>query len=264
MKSPIRSMLVTLSLLALCCLPATLITSCATTSDSGEDKPLSAEDVINNYVEATGGRDAYEKITSLVTKGVLEMPAIGLSMTATISAQAPNLLLTVMTSDAIGTAANGTNGEIYWENTMMTGARILEGEEKASSVRDATFNLWLRWREIYKQATITGIEAVSEQQCHVVEMIPKEGQPATLYFAKDSGLLVRMKMAVTTEMGRITIDSTLSDYREVDGVKFAFHTRQIMMDIQEMIMKIESVETNVTIPDGTFDLPAEIQALLDN
>ena len=85
----------------------------------------------------------------------------------------------------------------------------------------------------------------------------------TLYFEKESGLLV--KQEVSQQGG--SVETMIGDYKEVDGIKIAHRTAQKtkIEGVQfavEIVTTIDSVEHNVDIPASRFALPDDIKALL--
>ena len=116
------------------------------------------------------------------------------------------------------------------------------------------------WREFYTSAKTLGSEDVNGKPAWKVEMMPKEGKPETMYFDKESGLLVRSSEVVAMAMGDIPVESELSDYRTVEGIKTPFTMTQKAMG-QVMVMHFEKVSFNSEIPGDRFDLPATVKAL---
>jgi hypothetical protein len=168
----------------------------------------------------------------------------------------------------IGKVEEGFDGKVAWESNSIQGARIKEGEERALVARASRLSILDIWREFYTSAKTVGSEDVNGKPAWKVEMTPKEGKPETLYFDKESGLMVRstqtvtMAMAVTMAMGEIPVESEVSDYRVVDGIKTAFTMTQKAMG-QVMVMHFDKVTYNAEIPPDRFDLPAAVQALAD-
>ena len=64
-------------------------------------------------------------------------------------------------------------------------------------------------------------------------------------------------------MGMVPIVVYVGDYRAVDGVMLPHRVRQVIAGMQEMLFLTESVEHNVEIPRERFQLPADIQALIE-
>ena len=77
--------------------------------------------------------------------------------------------------------------------------------------------------------------------------------------AAASGLLVGSISHQHMQMGEVTADIVMSDYKEFDGLKLP--TRMTMtMGPQQVVTTIKSV-THEPIADSVFALPPEIRAL---
>jgi hypothetical protein len=229
-----------------------------------EDLP-SAEKIIDKFIEVTGGTEVWEKNTVMKATGTFSMPAMGISATIEVYKQAPNKVHTAIISDAFGNMEEGFDGTVAWEKSMMTGSKIKTGSELAMSRRMAQFNPWAVWKDYYQSATTLGQEKVDEVDCYKVEMVPNEGEgePELNFFAVDTGLLIKTSSVLVNDMGRITIDAYLLDYRETEGVVSPYKVRQVLMGMQEMVMTFDEQTFNAEIPEGTFDLPDDVKALLE-
>jgi len=224
---------------------------------------IKPEAILDKYIEATGGRAAYEKVNSEIATGKLEITAYGLSGDFTVYQAAPDRAYTLINfPDPVGKAEEGSNGEIAWAINGQMGARIKEGDERASSLRRDALNGELRWRDFYKSAELAGSEDVGGKPCHKVVMTPKDGPAETRYYDKSSGLLVRVVAPITTPQGSATLDMTLSDYKSDDGI-MSPHTISQNVSGTDIVLKIETVKHNPDIPANRFDLPPEIKALVD-
>lgn len=221
--------------------------------------------LIEKFIDATGGHEAWEGHTTVMASGSFSMPAMGITATVQSWRQAPDKSYTVITSDALGNMEEGFDGTVAWEKSMIAGAKVKDGTELAMSRRLSQFSPWLVWKEYYQSATTLKVEKVGDVDCYVVQMVPNpgEGEPEQYYFAVDSGLLLKTSAVLINETGRITIDSFLSDYRDADGVLAPYTARQVLMGMQEMVMTFDKQEFDVEVPPGTFDLPADITSLLE-
>jgi len=221
-----------------------------------------AEQIIEQAIAACGGRDALEKIHSRVTNGVFEIPSVGIKAAISVYSAEPNKLYSITESDALGRIASGTDGEVYWESSAMTGPRVKEGEEKASAARESTFHNDLEWRSLYKQAETVELVTTGDRECYKVAMTPIEGKVEYFYYDVQDHFLRKIESTLVSPMGEISIEAFVDDYRLQDGVQVPFRSRQVLMGMQEMILTIESMTHNVDIPDSVFALPGEIQALV--
>jgi hypothetical protein len=77
---------------------------------------------------------------------------------------------------------------------------------------------------------------------------------ATLYFDKQSGLLVRLVRYSRSPIGRVPTQVDYSDYRDVGGIKFPFQYTFSWLDGKDAF-KLSDVKTNVTIDAAKFEKP---------
>jgi len=91
-------------------------------------------------------------------------------------------------------------------------------------------------------------------------MIAKEGKPETFFFDRDSGLLVRISGVHTTPLGDVSAESTMSDFRPINGILTPFALTEKAMS-QTIVMRFTSISYNAALPKDRFDLPAPVKAL---
>ncbi len=228
----------------------------------GEDLP-EAGAILDRAVEAMGGTDAMKAVETRYTSGKFSLPAMGIEASLQSWAKRPNLTYTEISSPALGQMLSGSDGEHIWENSAMTGPNLKEGEERAVSARQNDMDGLVNWRKHYSEVETLGREEVDGTLCYKVALTPHDGHVETHYYNVETGLLVKMEMTMKSEMGEIPIESFLSDYREIEGLMIPFKTRQVIMQMQEMVSVVDSVAINVEIPPDRFALPAEIQALVE-
>ncbi len=82
-----------------------------------------------------------------------------------------------------------------------------------------------------------------------------------LFFDKESGLLVRTEGVMESAMGAVPYVSSLSDYRRTGDVLLAWRIEVEIMG-QQRVITTTGVEQNVEMPEGIFDIPDDIEALL--
>ena len=219
------------------------------------------ETILDRYVQATGGKAAYAKHKTQSSKVSMEFAAQGLKGTGTQFADANNNRVSV-TLDNIGTMEMGVVDGVAWESNPMTGARLLEGAEKAERLRDDKFNGPVHWREFWKTAETQGVEAVKGEECYKVVLTPViEGKTVTSWYSKKTGLLVKESRSVKTQMGEIPVEFYPSDYKDFDGVKVPTRITQQVMG-SEIRMITDDIAFNVPLPKEKFEPPAEIRKLM--
>jgi hypothetical protein len=221
----------------------------------------SGEAVLEKYIAVTGGKAAYEKTRTQVTNATMEFVGKGVKANVTMYHAEPNKAYMVTEIAGIGKMEEGSDGAVVWERSAIKGPRVKQGEERAVALRGADIRHDLRWRDYFSKVEVTGLEPVDGKVCYRVALTPKQGQPETRYYDKDTNLLVRTSMIMKTEMGDIPAEANVSDYRKVDGMLVPFLLKQKVLG-QEFTVTIQSVQNNVEIPAERFALPEDVKALL--
>ncbi|MBM3790375.1 MAG: outer membrane lipoprotein-sorting protein [Acidobacteria bacterium] len=232
----------------------------AATAAAAEELPR-AETVLDRFVEATGGRAAYEAVFSERVRGTVEVVGLGLVGTIAVYTAAPAQSYSKIEMTGAGVVEEGTSGDVAWERSTVQGPRIKTGDERAAALREGAFNAHLRWRELYAKAEVTGTESVGERSCYKVVLTPAQGKPMTHFYDRETGLLLKVAMVQLNPMGEIPAEALLEDYREVRGIRMPHSIRQRALS-QEYVIRVQSIEFNAALPEGIFDLPDDVRALL--
>jgi|SRR5579863_1045672 hypothetical protein len=213
-----------------------------------------ADQVLDHYVQAIGGRAAWLKLNSRVSKGTIEIPAMNnLSGTVEIHEKAPNFMLAVIN---LGGAAfeQGFDGNVGWSNNPQNGLRELSGGELDDARREANFYHALDLRKNYTKITVTGIERVDEHDTYALEATRAQGAPDRMYFDMQTGVLVRSVNQRYTPDGVTEFTADVDDYTEVDGVKLPFTVRQTGASAT-FIIHFTEVHHNLQLTDAQFAKP---------
>jgi hypothetical protein len=216
----------------------------------------SADQVLKHYYEAIGGRVAWEKLHSRVSKGTIEIPAMNnLSGTVEVHMKAPDSILLVIN---VGGAVirQGFDGTTAWSDDPRNGLRVLSGDELEDIRREANFYHALDLQKIYSKMAVTGTEKVRDHDAYVVEATPATGgDPDKLYFDTQSGLEVRSVTRRHTPDGSAEFAANIEDYKDLDGIKLPFTVEQSSAQ-NAFTIKFTEIEHNVNLADGQFAKPA--------
>lgn len=233
-------------------------------AQGGQQKPATdpkpaalptADQILDKYVQAIGGKAAVEKQTSRVSKGSFEIPAVGATGTAEIFEKAPNKNAAIINIPGFGVVQEGFDGKTAWAQDPQSGLREKAGPELASAKLDGEFYKSVRIKQLYPKLVVKGKDKVGDKDAFVVEATPVESSPETWYFDVQSGLLIRQDSERESPQGKQAVQSFLEDYKDVDGVKLPFTIRQVTPQFT-ITIKIEDVKTNVPIDDAKFKKPA--------
>jgi hypothetical protein len=213
------------------------------------------EQVLDRYAQAIGGRAAWMKLNSRVSKGTIEIPAMdNLTGTLEIHEKAPNLMLAVIKLGG-GAFEQGFDGSTAWSENPRDGLRVLTGGELDDARREADFYHPLDLRKIYSKLTVTGIERVNEHDTYVLVAERENGAPDKMYFDVQSGLLVRSVNQRYTPDGLTEFQADVEDYTALDGVKLPFTVRQAGGG-SAFVIHFTDVQHNVQLADAQFAKPA--------
>lgn len=213
------------------------------------------DQILDKYVAALGGKAAIEKFTSTASKGTFEIAAFGASGTAEIWEKAPNKSALRLDIPGFGIVEEGFNGTVAWSKDPQSGLREKTGMELASTRLDAEFYKPIKLKTLYPKIAVKGKEKVGEKDAYVLEATPAEGSVETWYFDVASGLLVRTDAERESPQGKVSVQSFLEDYRDVEGVKLAFVLRNVTPAFT-IVIKIDEVKRNVAVDDTKFNKPS--------
>lgn len=221
-----------------------------------------AETLFDKYVEATGGKAAYEKRRTESGKGIVKMAAAGVTGTVEIFSAAPNSQVIVMDVQGVGKIEQGTDGVNAWELSAVMGPRVKDGAEKAEALREAIFNMPINWQKVYAKVETAAEETVEGIACYRVTATPRgPGKPESYWFDKKTGYTVKIKRTAMTSMGEIPAEIVLRDFKPAGGILQPMTMVQ-RAGGQEVIIQLQTVTPNAVIPKTRFEPPAEIRQLM--
>ena len=210
----------------------------------------SVKEILDRYVQALGGADALQKITSRSAKGS-RIGADGVLVPEEVHQKAPDKLL-IVTSYPNVAFSNGFNGTVAWGHSSREGAAPLPDEIVAQIKREAVFYKELKTPELYSNLTVLGKASVGDAEAYVVQAKPVDGPVEKLFFDVKTGLLVRRYTESDTALGKLTLQTDYQDYRAVDGIKQPFLIHWSMPG-RIWGRKIAEIKQNVALDDAKFN-----------
>jgi hypothetical protein len=212
----------------------------------------SADDLIAKYVQALGGKDAIDKISSRVITG--KMTTMGRSFPIDIFAKAPDKRISIAHMDAgeIITAYNGPMGG--WLGNPGRPARPMSAAENEGARLDADLHFATDLKNTFAKFTVRPAEKVGDRDAWLVLGMREDLPPVRLYFDKESGLLIRLVRYVQTPLGRNPVQIDFADYRDAAGVKVAYRWT-IARPSGRFTIQADKVQENVPVDDAKFAMP---------
>lgn len=223
--------------------------------------PLPSE-LFAKHIEAIGGEQSIRAHTTRTVSGKLIINAYGIDGDLHMIGEAPNKMATTVDLGSFGESRSGYNGTIGWSMDPMSGSIVLQGKALQDLIERADLyadNLNLGKGSI-KQETIE-IVTFDDGEQYKVLLKNADGEESYLYFSKETGLLSGMDRMAIGAMGRVPTQIRLSDYVVTDGLKSARRITSSQSGV-ETIIEINSISYD-DLSENAFDLPAEIQALIN-
>lgn len=229
-----------------------------------DEKLPTGKEVFAKFIDATGGRAAYEKLTSRTCEGTIEVKPLGVNGTVSLKQGVSKLLMKVDFADR-GAVTQGNDGTYGWTTNNVEGARVLTGKEFDEILAQSQFAPELNPDTIYKSVECTAVETIDGAPCYRVETVTKNGAKRTNFYSKADGLLVKVAITMQTQRGEVQTTTRVSDYRDVDGVKVPFVATMTFSSSEalQQVMTFKTVTHNTTLAADTFTAPKEVQALID-
>ncbi|HEU4390489.1 MAG TPA: hypothetical protein VFV34_21980 [Blastocatellia bacterium] len=213
----------------------------------------SLDKVLDDYVKAMGGKAAIQKITSRSSKGTLEAPAAGLTGKFEQYTKLPNKMsLTVDLSVAVYKA--GFLGTTGWILDPGSGLRDMTANEVAEGAVDNDFYRSIRLKELYSKLEVKDKVKVGDRDAYLVEATFAGREPDKLYFDAATGLLIRAVAKRETGQGAEEVETSIEDYRDVDGIKVPFTIRRTTPNFS-FTVKLTEITQNAPIDDAKFAKP---------
>ena len=209
-------------LLAVLLASASLMAAHVPAAKQGSEARPTAQQIFDRYAQAIGGRAAWEKLTSRVSRGTIQVEGLDGTGTLLVYERAPNLQKATLTLPNGAVLSDGFDGRIPWEQdaggtvTEVTGARGADAREEANFYSEVELG------KIFPHARSAGQQTVDGRLADVVEGSIPGGTMRRLFFEADTGLRFRTEVFENALSPSPTTVLHYDDYREIDGIKFPF------------------------------------------
>lgn len=201
---------------------------------------LTAENVINTYFKAIGGKDAVKKIESVHLTAAAELQGQKLNLeTKTTTSGKSSTIVSIGGNVIRKQVFNGENGYLEAQ-----GRKMPLDEEQKLTVKGESHPFP---EMIAENATLTGIEKINDNDAYVVQL----GENKTSYYSVDSGLKLRTVQVVKQGPQTMNIPIDYSDYTEVNGVKIPYTITQ-SMGVMTLNFEVSDIAINKDMSDADF------------
>lgn len=204
---------------------------------------ITANDVINKYLDALGGKEKLEGVQSYALMAEAEMQ--GTKLNLELKKTAKNQFMQdvkVMGNSMSRRVLDGDMGYM-----VMQGQRkdLREEELKKAKEESAPFP---ELNYLNNNVVLEGIETIEGKKAYKLRISDEK----SIFYDMESGL--KLQEVNTTEMQGQKMQQTLiyDDYKEVSGIKFPFKLTQ-SMGPQSMEFFVQEIKVNEGVSDADFE-----------
>jgi len=213
---------------------------------------VTAESVVNNYIEAVGGKEAIEGIKTVKMVYGAEMG--GQKMEMKVVSQSPDKYLQEMSmgGGAMIVQKQVVNGD-KGKQSGMQGAKDLSEEEVKDLLEEMNPIPEINFLGEDYELELKGIDKKNDQDVYVLKIMKSNGDEQTNYYSTETGLLVSSVKMVDTPQGKMPDETGFGDYKDVNGVKIP-HNIIVSAGPRKLTFVLTEAEVNGKLDKGLFSL----------
>lgn len=209
---------------------------------------LTAEQVIDKYIAAIGGKEAVSKIEDVSMTMSTEVQ--GRALQIMNRKKAPNrfsMVISMMGNEVMKQTSDGTKVAVGG----MQGNSTLEGKEAKAAILTGSLFPELHYAENGVKSTLTGTEKVNGKDAYKVVNTTSDGITWSDFYDVATGLKAQTVITQKTPAGDQTATVGYSDYKETNGVKFPRTLSQNLGPVQ-MALTVDQLDVNKGLKDADF------------
>lgn len=220
---------------------------------------MTVDAVIGKYTDARGGLDKILAIQSTHTQGTVTM-GDGLVVQIQGWRNRPDLLRIEFTANG-ETGKEGWDGKCAWEAYPWRTDKpvYVTGKQEAGLKRGSEFDRSvINYRAKKHQVSYEGLAQFDKRETHQLKiLLSYDNNVIDYHFDIETGLLIGSESVRPIHAGEVHRTSiSYSDYRDVDGVLFAFcWTEKADSAGHHEIFQWEQYQANIDLPDTFFQKP---------
>lgn len=215
---------------------------------------LTVDQVLEKYYKANGF-DKMQKVNTIIMSGFITRQDY---MPMKIIKMRPDKYKMEFDIQDV-TAYQSYDGKTAWTTMPWTGnpkPQIMQ-EDAAKDIKvKADFDgVLFNWKEKEHKAELIGKDTINKQDVFKIKLTRKDGG-IEYYFIDSKDFLLLKKISSRMSRGKeIEVISFYTDYRDVEGIKFAFANENVMGGQPYSTIQYETIEINLTIDEKIFKMP---------
>ena len=216
---------------------------------------LTAQQVIDKYIDAIGGKAALSKVKNIsqAYSGSIMGQDLSLTMKRLVHKKKGNMFLMKMLAGGATLQKIVFDGTIGKQSGMM-GEKDVQGEEAEKLKSSAAIFPEIHYATEGYTLKLISQETVGDEEAYVVEVISPGDEKVSHYFSVDSGLrLQTVEVSETPTGDTFTQKVEMGDYQEVAGIKFP-HSLINTVGPQKIDLKATEILVNSKLKKTEFEV----------
>src|SRR5678816_3498190 len=215
-------------------------------SAASKDLPT-ARAVIDRYIEAAGGKEAFLKHNSILLKGKTEVAGKDIGGSMTLATAKPNKMVLIVDLAGIP-IKTGFDGKVGWQVNPLTGPSIMEGAELRDVSRQADFFSILHDDKGFKSMENLGKTEFEGEECYKIKLTYPDGGEITEFYSVKTGLQKGFMGTQESSFGAITATSVNEENKKFGDLFLPSRVTQKMAGAGlSQTMVVESVEFDLSL-----------------
>ncbi|MEI7582062.1 outer membrane lipoprotein-sorting protein [Runella sp.] len=213
------------------------------------------DEIVDKHVAAMGGLDKIKGVNTLVIERTLSVQNMEIPNKTTVMVGKALRTESSVMGNSMVQVVDGTTGWMI-RPAMMGGTGDPE-DMPAEMVKQQVgqldpFGALVNYKEKGHKVELIGKEKVEKADAYHLKVTTKDGQTMDEFIDANTYMLTKLKTNVQGQDGEITF----SDYKEVDGIKFA-NTMDMTSQMGALTFVTNKVTVNGKVDESIFKKPAK-------
>ena len=223
-----------------------------------------ADEIIENYIENTGGAINWGKVKSIKMNIVVSQMGMEIPIEQYLSSEKTYSKISIQGKEI---KQGVFDGETLWSTNFMSMKAEKSDQEDVQAVKDELAEFpdpFLNYKKNGFTAELIGAEVVDGFKTFKVKLTKKpkvvDGEEVSnvsiYYFDTKNFVPIMMHEEVMSGPGKgMIMEAKMGDYQQVEGIYMPFSLSQGVKDQPGQPLTIKSIELNVQADDSEFEFP---------
>ena len=219
--------------------------------DYSVDSNITAEGIINRYINLIGGKDNLEEVQSIELKGSADLDMQGQSFKLEFYSLKNNQNQSLSTVSAGGMQVQKSVFNKDQGYNVVNGQKIILSEDELEQALTDS-KLFSELSYDYEIVKLVGSSTIDDQKVYEIKISDNN----TEYYSIETGLKVKEVENQLIDGNQIIIETTIKEYQEVNGILIPSEINQVTPAVPipgGITIKFNTIELNVESSDSDFN-----------